>query len=87
MTAKDERIKNLVGPHALGTSDPRDWKSEQADAVAQAMLQEESSTSLVDVAHKAIKAGNQSQAAFCLRLALRDSNNIEAQDLMDRMLM
>jgi hypothetical protein len=86
LTRRDERIKDLVGPHSLGTSDPRDWESEQADVVAKAILQQESSVSLVDVARKAVQAGNRSQAAFCLRLALRDPNDIEAQDLMDRLL-
>jgi hypothetical protein len=85
LTRKDEQIKNLVGPHALGTSDPRDWQAEQADAMTAAIIEQEGLPSLVDVAHRAVKAGDQAQAAFCLRLALRDPNNIEAQDLMDRL--
>jgi hypothetical protein len=86
LTWKDERIKNLVGPHGQGTSDPWDWPPAQAEAVTKAILQQESLPSLIAVAQKAVRAGNRSLAAVCLRLALRDRNDFEAQDMLDRLL-
>ncbi len=86
LTRKDEKIKDLVGPHPQGTSDPWDWTSQQADAITKAILQQDSLPSLIAVAQRAIKAGDRSQAAICLRLAMRDRNDFEAQDMLNRLL-
>jgi hypothetical protein len=86
LSRKDEKLKDLIGSHGLGSSDPWDWKAEQVETTTQAILQQESLPSLVEVARRAIKDDKRSEAAFCLRLAMRDSNNIEAQDMMSRLL-
>jgi hypothetical protein len=86
LSKRDEKIKDLVGPHGLGSSDPRDWLPEHAEATIQSILQQESLPSLVEVARRAMKEGNSSYAAVCLRLAIRDPDDIEAQDLMNRLL-
>jgi hypothetical protein len=86
LTQKDEKIKDLLGFHANGSSDPWDWLPDQAEAATRAMTQEETSSSLVEVARRAIQAGNRSKAAFCIRLAMRNPNDFEAQDMMDRLL-
>jgi hypothetical protein len=86
LTRRSERIKDVIGPHALGSSDPWDWKSDLVQSASEAMLQQESLPSLIEVARRAMKTGNRSQAMFCVRIAMRDRNNIEAQDMFDRLM-
>ncbi len=80
----DERIRDAIGPHQFGSSDPLDWPHETAQAVAGSILKQESARSLVDVARRATDAGERAKAIFCLRVAMHDKNNWEAQDLFDR---
>jgi hypothetical protein len=87
LSRKDEKIKNLIGSHAFGSSDPLDWLYTQAEPMARSILQEESLPSLVAVAQQAVNKGERSYAALCLRLAMRDPNCIEAQDMMDHLMM
>jgi hypothetical protein len=86
LTRKDERIKDMIGSHEQGSSDPLDWLPDRADAVTNTILQQRSLSSLTEVARRAMTEGKQSDAAFCLRLAMRDPNNFEAQDMMQRLL-
>jgi hypothetical protein len=86
LTRKDEKIKDLMGFHVRGSSDPMDWQSDDADAVTQAILQHESSSSLVDAARRIMKTGDRSNAAFCLRLAMRDPYDMESPELLNRLL-
>lgn len=86
LTQKDEKIKNLIGQHAQGSSDPLDWTTDRAEVVIQSIVQQESQPSLVEVARKSIKEDRRTDAAFVLRLAMRDPNNFEAQDMMQRLL-
>jgi hypothetical protein len=86
MSRRDEKIKDLIGPHGQGFSDPRDWKPAEAEAAAQAILENEKLPSLVEVARRAIQTGDRANAAFCLRLAMRDPQSFEAQDLFERLL-
>jgi hypothetical protein len=86
LTRKDEKIKDLLGFHALGSSHPWDWQADHAEAVTAMMTRQESLSSLADVARRAIKAGDRSKAAFCLWLAMHNPDNIETQDMFDRLL-
>jgi hypothetical protein len=86
LSRKDERIKDILGPHSGGYSDPYDWKSEAAEAVIEDIFANNSQSSLVDIAIQAIANGNHSDAMFCLRLAMRAPKNIEAQNLIDCLL-
>jgi hypothetical protein len=86
LTRKDERIKDVIGPHEQGSSDPLEWLPDRAEAVINTILQQRSLSSLTEVARRAMTEGKQSDAALCLRLAMRDPNNYEAQDMMNRLL-
>ncbi len=83
---KDERIKDAIGPHQFGSSDPLDWPHDTAQTMADSILRQESARSLVDVARRAMDAGESAKAMFCLRVAMHDKNNWEAQDLFRRAL-
>jgi hypothetical protein len=86
LARRDEKIKDFIGFHAQGSSDPLNWQSRHAEEMARTILQQESLPSLVAVAQRAVKAGNRSYAAFCLRLAMRNRNDFEAEDMLDRLL-
>ena len=78
MDRRDERIKDLLGAHDLGSSDPFYWTSETADAVSAALLQQHGHVSLTQVISRALSDGDRSLAFYCARLAMRDPLNFEA---------
>jgi hypothetical protein len=82
----DERIKDVIGPHELGTSDPYYWPDEIAQPATEGVLEGESSSSLVDVAERLLTGGDRSKAMLCLRLAMRDQRDLRTQELFDRAL-
>lgn len=81
MCRTDERIKDMIGPHELGRSDPFCWPRETAEAVREAILRRESLPSLADVARRAIAAGDFAKGMLCVRLAMHDPRDAEAQEL------
>ena len=80
------RIKDMIGPHQFGTSDPLHWPDELAAPVAQRLLQTESAPGLTIVARRALANGEHAKAMICARLAMRDPRDFEARDLCDRLL-
>ena len=82
----DERIKDVIGAHELGTSDPYYWPDDVAQSAADGLLKEESSSSLVDLAERLLSGGDRSRAMLCLRLAMRDGTDFQVQELYDRAL-
>lgn len=88
MDRRDTRIRNILGPHQFGSSDPYDWPDEIAQAMESSILEQHASTSLVDVAEKAMNRDQDELAMMCVRLALRTHLEApEARDLLLRLLM
>lgn len=86
MNVPDERIKDIIGPHALGSSDPFDWPDELADLVILELVDEADGLSLMEIARQAFAQGNRSKAMACVRLVMRDGNNSAAQALFDKLM-
>ena len=83
---RNEKIRDLIGPHSFGFSDPWDWNNELARGIAQSILKREEMKSLVEVARRYLASGNRAYAAYCLRLAMRNPKNREAQEMMEQLL-
>lgn len=86
MNVPDERIKDILGPHALGSSDPFDWPDELADLVILEFIDEADGLSLMEIARQELARGNRSKAMACVRLVMRDGNNFAAQALFDHLM-
>ncbi|MBI4751902.1 MAG: hypothetical protein HY774_25740 [Acidobacteria bacterium] len=82
----DERIKNIIGPHDLGTSDPFDWPDEIAQSVIKHLVAGANGQTLVEIANQALAEQNRAKAMFCVRLAMRGGQNPAAQKLFDQMM-
>jgi hypothetical protein len=86
LNRSDERIKDVIGAHELGTSDPYYWADDVAQPAAEALLEEESCSSLVDLAERLLTSGDRSKAMLCLRLAMRGEGDLRTQELFARAL-
>lgn len=86
MDNADERVKNAIGPHDLGSSDPLYWPQDIAQEAGATLCQQEGTSNLVDAAHKASARGDLAQAALCARLAMQYRTNEPARALFQQML-
>ncbi|MEZ5941516.1 MAG: hypothetical protein R3C18_09005 [Planctomycetaceae bacterium] len=75
---RDMRIREILGPHQLGSSDPFDWPDDVADSMADAILEQFGGRSLTDLAERVMSEDNDELAMMCVRLAQRDSNEAHA---------
>lgn len=82
----DERVKNAIGPHDLGSSDPLYWPQDIAQEAGARLCQQEGTSNLVDAAHKASARGDLAQAALCARLAMQYRTNEPARALFEQIL-
>lgn len=71
MNGADEHIKDIIGPHELGTSDPFDWPDEVAQKIIHNIQETSAGTTLFDKAKEAYTAGDKANAMFYLRLVMR----------------
>ncbi|HMV99606.1 MAG TPA: hypothetical protein PKZ53_09185 [Acidobacteriota bacterium] len=86
MNETDERIKDIIGPHDLGTSDPVDWSDEIAQSVIKHLMAEANGQTLVGIANQALAEQNRAKAMLCVRLAMRGGQNPVAQKLFDQLM-
>lgn len=86
MNDTDERIKDIIGPHDLGTSDPIDWPDDIAQSVIKHLVAEANGQTLVGIANQALAERNRAKAMLCVRLALRGGQNPVAQKLFDQLM-
>ncbi len=86
MDKLDQRVKDLIGPHQFGTSDPLHWTDDLAAPVTESLLQTAAAPSLSLAARRALQSGEHAKAMVCARLAMRDPRDFEARDLCDRLL-
>jgi hypothetical protein len=82
----DERIKDILGPHGLGTSDPYYWPRDVALASIEQLVGDGSDGSLLEIAQRANAQGDRGKAMLCTRLAMQLAQSLEAQDLLRRLL-
>ncbi|MCA9044417.1 MAG: hypothetical protein KDA69_08860 [Planctomycetaceae bacterium] len=75
---RDMRIREILGPHQLGSSDPMDWPDDVADSMADAILKQFGGRSLTELAERSISEDNDELAMMCVRLAQRDSSEAHA---------
>lgn len=74
---RDQRIRRIMGPHELGTSDPYYWTDETANSVRETVLRDRNEPSLTAVAAKCLLEGDRGGAMFFVRLAMRCENDPE----------
>lgn len=86
MNETDERIKDIIGLHDLGTSDPIDWPDEIARSVIKNLMTEANGLPLTSIAQQAITERKMSKAMLCVRLAMRGGQNLVAQKLFDQLM-
>lgn len=87
MDAADNRIKDVLGVHPYGASDPYYWVYDTAHAAAKDLVTQESAASLLEVADRAMHEGNRAQAMLSVRLAMRDtSQSAKARVMFDQLL-
>lgn len=86
MNNTDERIKDIIGPHDLGTSDPIDWPDEIARIAIKNLMTEAHGLPLTSIAQQAITERKMSKAMLCVRLAMRGGQNPVAQKLFDQLM-
>lgn len=86
LDAKDEQIKDIIGVHALGTSDPIYWPEQIAIPFTNDLLTQHGATSLDEIAQKAMSTGEQSLAMLCTRVAMRNANDVRAKASFDQLL-
>lgn len=86
LDARDERIKDLIGAHELGSADPLYWTDETAQEFSTAILQQHGQSSLADVSRRALAEGDRTLAMLCTRLAMRDKLNVEAEAVYQQLL-
>jgi len=84
--ARDQRIRAIIGPHELGTSDPCDWTDATATAAREGILEQQELPSLVEVAAKHRSEGDVAGAMFYVRLAMRCEPGPEAEALFAQIL-
>lgn len=82
----DERIKDLLGAHAFGTSDPIHWPDEIARSVIKNLMTEANGLPLTSIAQQAMIERKTSKAMLCVRLAMRGGQNPVAQKLFDQLM-
>jgi hypothetical protein len=86
LDARDQRIRNIMGPHELGTSDPYDWTDETAFAAREGILQQHEMPSLLELAGRSLHDGDVAGAMLYTRLAMRCEPGPEAEALFAQVL-
>jgi hypothetical protein len=84
--ARDQRIRAIMGPHELGTSDPFDWTDETAATAREGILKQQELPTLIDVAAKFHNEGDSAGAMFYVRLAMRCEPGPEVDALFAQIL-
>lgn len=72
LDGRDRRIKEIIGSHDVGSSDPFDWPDDVARTFVEAILKQDGKSSLMAVADACTAKGEPAKAMLCLRLAQRD---------------
>jgi hypothetical protein len=87
LDASDSRIKEVLGVHPYGISDPYYWTDEIAETTVEGLQQLESSSSLLAIADAALRKDERAKAMLCIRLAMRDPNqSLQARAMLDQLL-
>jgi hypothetical protein len=84
--ARDQRIRNIIGPHELGTSDPCDWTDATAFSARDGILQHNDTPSLLELAEKTLNEGDAGGAMLYVRLAMRCEPGPQADALFAQIL-
>lgn len=87
MDRRDERIKDIIGPHSYGSADPIYWPDDVADKMVGDLLERCSCPSLLHVARLATSNRNPSLAMMSVRLLMRKGEDVEASQLFEQLLM
>ena len=81
----DERIKDIIGPHDLGTSDPYYWPDEMIDEAIASNRDSHEQQPLLTIAEDSLRQGDRARAMFLTRLGMRSDEPTPFLELFDRL--
>ncbi len=81
----DERIKDLIGPHDLGTSDPYYWPDEMIHKAIASIRDSQDQRPLESIAEDSLRQGDASTAMYLTRIGMRSESPTPFLELFDRL--
>lgn len=82
----DEKIRNFIGRHELGSSDPYYWHDSIFKEVIAELIKSTDKKSFYDIAHDYFINGNNSKAMYFIRISMRLERNKMAKKLFNEIM-
>ena len=81
----DERIKDLIGPHDLGTSDPYYWPDQVIHNAIASTRDSHDQQPLLAIAEDSLRQGDVATATYLTRLGMRSQSPTPFLELLERL--
>lgn len=81
----DERIKDIIGVHKQGTSDPYHWYDEAIQSATESIRTSQGQRLLIEIAEESFRENDTATAMYITRIGMRSEPSPRFLDLLERL--